>query len=53
MGQPPSAEESIVYKASENYQNGTFENNNPVNMTVEGFTFSKSSRFLSEHQPKT
>lgn len=46
MGQPPSAEESIVYKASENYQNGTFENNNPVNMTVEGFTFSKAVDFF-------
>ena len=46
MGRSPSMEDSILYKASANYQNGTFINDLPVNMTVEGFTFSKAINFF-------
>ncbi|WP_163291972.1 MBL fold metallo-hydrolase [Desulfovibrio sp. JC022] len=46
MGHAPSLEESLMYEKSANYKNGTFTNETPVNMTVEGFTFAKAINFF-------
>ncbi|MFW5497651.1 MULTISPECIES: MBL fold metallo-hydrolase [unclassified Maridesulfovibrio] len=46
MGHAPSIEESTMFEKAPNFQNGTFLNENPVNMTVEGFTFAKAMNFF-------
>lgn len=54
MGQSPTAEDSIMYINSDNYQAGIFENTTPVNMGLDGFTFSKALNFFfdSSREPK-
>ncbi|NDV25213.1 MBL fold metallo-hydrolase [Desulfovibrio sp. JC010] len=46
MGHAPSLEESTMYEKSTHFENGTFINEHPVNMTVEGFTFGKMINFF-------
>ncbi|WP_432735332.1 MBL fold metallo-hydrolase [Maridesulfovibrio sp. FT414] len=46
MGRSLFAKESIMYRTSANYDNGTFTNKLPVNMTMDGFTFSKAMNFF-------